>query len=180
VFRTPAVWPFVLAALVGCTVQPTPREYIDRHVAPEHAELEARDHIEARIRLLVQSLAAGDPSAARSAAQPAPDAVIVAPGENRIEGAHQVGAIVELVAQRRLPLEIRHIDVRANPRGTVSWFDAILAGPGLEAESLPFSASGVFQLREGIWELSQMHVSAPEALLTEAYPVAAAAPKEGE
>jgi hypothetical protein len=177
VYRSPAIWPLLLILLAGCTVEPTPREYIDRQVPPPAGQVAAREAIEDRIRLLVQSLSAGDPAAAAAALSPAPDARIIGPGEeHRFEGAPQATALLELVAQRRLGLEIQDLVVRVNPRATVGWFDAILADSGPEGELVRFSATGVYQLREGTWELVQAHVSGLPDSPMAGYPPAGRAP----
>jgi hypothetical protein len=179
VYRALAVWPLLIAILAACRVEPTPREYIDRQaVVPGQAE--AREQVEDRVRLLVQSLSAGDPSSARAAADPAPDAVLVLGEAQRFEGAADIRSVLELAASEPRRLELRHLEVRVNPRGTVGWFDALVVGSGPEGGARRFTATGVYQLREGSWELTQAHLSGATASVTAAYPAASPPPAEVE
>lgn len=171
-----------LVVTASCTVQPTPREYIDRQVPPADVQQTARDALTGRISRLVQALQAGDVDAARATLAPAEDVIVIGPGdEQRFSGVAQLDAILDLLAATGdATLELRDVRADVSPRGTTGWFEGWMELRHPELEPIPVRVTGVYVERDAAWELRQAHVSFPTSALTQgSYPPARPAPTEG-
>jgi hypothetical protein len=180
VYRRLVLCTAVLAAASACSVEPTPREYIDRQIPAEQVRENAEDELRTRINVLVTALDRGDVAAAEAALTPAADVVVVGPGEGeRLVGPAQVSAVLELLANTDPGrLELADLQVDVNRRANAGWFTARLelTRPGSE-EPIAFRATGVYLQREAAWQLQQAHFSVPsDALTAPAPPPAPASP----
>jgi ketosteroid isomerase-like protein len=175
---------FAVALMLGsaaCTVEPTPREFIDRQVLAAEAHAQAEAALQDQVRHLIEAIQAGDAEAAREAFTAAADVVVVGPGEHeRLDGAAQADALVELAAAVQAgTLELRELQVDMAPRGNVGWFSAVLElRRAADAFPVPLRVTGVYVEREAVWELQQAHLSVPSDVLTApaAYPQAPSPP----
>jgi ketosteroid isomerase-like protein len=179
-----AILASVLGATVSCTIQPTPREYIDRELPASAVRQQTLEALEDQIARLIHALNAGDDLRARSALSPAPDAVVLGPApEHYFSGATQIAALLDVIAARdELQLELTDLEVTLTPRGSVAWFHASLELSRPDAaEPLPLRTTGIYVEREGIWELRQAHLSIPVDTLTVRPPARGlASPPEAE
>jgi hypothetical protein len=183
VYRCLLVAVGVLAA-AACTVEPTPREMIDRQIpaAETHAQLEAA--LRDQILRLMEALQSGDAEAAHGALTPAAGVTIIGPGEEqRLTGAAQANALVELASATRVgTLTLRDLQVNVTRRCTVGWFVAILDFQRTDtaAAAVPLRVTGLYVEREAVWELQQAHLSVPSDLLNAPPPYPQApSPPEG-
>jgi hypothetical protein len=171
----------VVAALVGfvssCTVQPTPQEYIDRQIPADAVRRQAEEALRDRILALVQALQDGDVETARTTLSPAPDVSLIGPGEaDRFTGEAQITAILDLIAGTSASaIELDDLQVGVTQRATSGWFAAWLRlhRPGV-ADPVPLRVTGVYVVREAVWELQQVHFSLPVGAV-----IAPAAPAPG-
>jgi hypothetical protein len=165
--------PIVVAALVStlaaCTIEPTPREYIDRPIPVTEVGQEAEKALRDRITVAVQALQAGDVEAARVALSPTPGVVVVgpAPGQVLSGDAHVMALLESLVAAAPASIELTDLRVEFTPDATAGWFVAMLElrDPRVP-EPVPFRLTGVYVSREATWELRQAHLSLPANRLT--------------
>lgn len=176
----------VAAALVGlfasCTIQPTPEEYIDRQIPADAVRRQAEEALSQRIQALVQALQAGDVETAQATLSPAPEVAVIGPGEGDLfTGEAQIAAILDLLANTNAgTLELTELRVGVTRRATAGWFAAWLRlhRPGA-AEPVPMRFTGVYVVREAVWELQQAHFSLPAGTVIAA-PAAAPEPSPAE
>lgn len=164
--------------LAACSIEPTPREYIDRQLPAAEVRAQAEAMVRERIALLVQALRARDPEAARAALTPADDVMVIGPGDgDRFSGPAQIEAILERAATAgAADVGLRDVRVRVTPRANVAWFAAWLEVRRPDDETpATLRVSGVFVEREGSWELAQAHVSLPSDALSPVAPAPAPA-----
>lgn len=181
--RRLAVYAILLGLAAGCTVQPTPREYIDRQQPADVARQQAEESLRERITSLVQAIRAGDPAAAEAALGAAPDLVVIGPGTGeRLSGAAQAAALLDLLAHREAAsLELVHLETRVGPRASTGWFFARLEASSGTGPPIPVRVSGVYLVHEGVWQLQQAHFSVPSDAFTAPAPAAApGSPAGGE
>jgi hypothetical protein len=172
----------VAAALVGlfasCTIQPTPQEYIDRQIPADAERRQAEQALYDRIQALVQALQAGDVETAQATLSPAADVTVIGPGEgDRFTGEAQITAILDLVADADAgTIELADLQVGVTRRATAGWFAAWLRlhRSGV-SEPVPLRVTGVYVVREAVWELQQAHFSLPAGAVIAA-PAAAPEP----
>jgi ketosteroid isomerase-like protein len=180
VYRNLAIIAVLLGVAASCTIQPTPREYIDRQLPASEVRQQMEDALRDRIALLVQALQAGDLNAAQAALSPAEDVVVIGPGSGQhFTGAAQISAILELIAATRpAMLDVTDIQVILTPRGTAAWFFASMELQAPQAaEVAALRMTGVYVEREGTWELKHAHLSFPtDTLLTRRAPQAQRSP----
>jgi hypothetical protein len=172
----------LLTVACGCSIEPTPREYIDRRQPTEDVQAEAREAVESRLRLLVHSLSRGDPTRARAALSPAPDVRVYGPSPtDQFDGEAQLRALLDLAAgATRGALRLRDLEVNVGSRSTVAWFAALAEVGDPARDPVPVRVTGVFRFREGEWELAQAHVRTPESIATAPYPPGQPAPAADE
>jgi len=182
VYRRLALSAALLGVFAGCTIEPTPREYIDRQVPADQVREEAERELRERIAALVHALNRGDRAAAEAALAPADDVVVVGPGAGeRLEGRAQISAVLDLLASAGAGrVELTDVQVRVGRRAIAGWFTARLefTRPGT-AEPIQFRATGVYLEREAAWELQQAHFSIPSDILTGTPPPAASTSPTG-
>jgi hypothetical protein len=170
-------------SVAACTVEPTPREFIDRQVPATEMHAQAEATLRDQILRLLEALQSGDPDAARAALTPAAEATIIGPGEGeRLTNAAQVDALVDLAAATRIgTLHMRDLQVTVARRGGVGWFAAMLDFERQDGAAVPLRVTGLYVQREAVWELQQAHLSAPSDMLTapSPYPQAPSPPEEG-
>jgi len=168
VYRRLVLCAALLGTVAACSVEPTPREYIDRQIPAEQVRENAERELRDRIHALVNALDRGDVVAAQAALVPAADVEVVGPGEGeRLVGPDQISAVLELLANTNAgTLELTDLQVTVGRRALAGWFTARLelTRPGAEAPT-PFRATGVYLQREAEWQLQQAHFSVPSGIL---------------
>jgi hypothetical protein len=154
----------VLGVTSACTIQPTPREYIDRTPPAQEVRRQIEAALRDQILLLIRALQAGDAETARAMLSPAENVIVIGPGAaERFAGSAQIESLLDL-AVLALPgtLELRDLEVQLSPRVSVGWFCARLELRRADtSEPVPLRVSGVYVERGATWELHQAHLSVP-------------------
>lgn len=167
-YRSLAAVVCIALTLPACSVEPTPREYIDRQIPVTDVRHQAEDALRDRIAVLVQALRTGDEEAARTALSPAAGTFVIGPGEaDRFTGDQQIYALLNLISEPgTTDIELKELEVDVSARATAGWFAAWLEVRRPEGGSIPLRLTGVYIDREGTWELAQAHLSTPSSVLT--------------
>lgn len=157
-----------LLALSACRVEETPDEYLNPR---NPAQVESRDEeneLAARIRVFSEALARGSQADAVAALGPTAEAHVMGIGFN--DGRPRFGplGLAAALAELQLPTgavaRTPDLRVEADGRG-VAWFAThveILPVVGAGGQPQRLRVSGVFNQREGAWQLVQVHLSRAE------------------
>jgi hypothetical protein len=169
-----------LFLLSACKIEPTPREFIDRQVPVDAVRDQAQSALRDRISALVEALRAGDVALAEATLAPAPDVLVIGPGEGeRLVGSAQITAILDLLATSdAATIELIDVETRVGPRATSGWFFARLEVRTAGGDAVPVRVTGIYQEREAAWQLEQAHFSIPSNAFTPPAPRAPGTPAE--
>ena len=150
-----------LLLLASCKVESTPVDYIDRATSAEAGRTEAEAEVRDRVLAMGQALGRRSSADALLALAPARDVFVVGLDSvgSQASGPAQIGAILDSLVARPVPLLTRDVVVHVAPRANVAWFHAVLDGEGEETPALRMT--GVYELNEGAWQLVEAHLSAP-------------------
>jgi hypothetical protein len=147
-----------LLLLSACKVELTPEEYFDhRGTARDQGETGAAE-VRDRVLAMGQALSRGSARDALSALAPSGDAYIfgMVEGSGGDLPAHAEGQL-EALAGRVQPLSPDAVVLRQGPTGNVVWFRTRLVPQDEDRGEV--RVTGVYVLREGIWNLVQAHFS---------------------
>lgn len=175
--RTPRAALCLVIVLSACKVERTPPRFLTQRTPASAERDEAIGELRARLAVVGQALARGEPEVLAEALAPADEVFIVLPDEaGRIVPADGVSAAVAGLAaadsgDARLSLE--EVRVALAPRGDAAWFSGRVrrtsSSDGAELGP-PWSMTGVLLRSEGVWRLTQLHTSAVAATLPEVSP----------
>ena len=150
-----------IVLLAACKIEETPRSYIDRQTSAAREREEAGAEIRARILAFADALGRRNPARAAAALAPSPLAAVIGPV--RAQPAHDPAslqaALREIIPPAGEAVAVQDIEIGVAARAQVAWFNARLVIALDSAPPADLRFSGVYQRREGAWELVQAHLS---------------------
>ena len=151
--------------LAACKIEETPRSYIDRQTSAAREREEAGAEIRARILAFADALDRRNPARAAAALAPSPVAAVIGPmrAQAAPDPAALQAALREIVPRAGEAVAVEDIEIGVAARAQVAWFNARLVTAPDSAPPADLLFSGVYQRREGAWELVQAHLSTAPA-----------------